>query len=436
MTRGVSQKLLRFTIRTVTPTFAAGAVPRHVDPYSPIRPPAIRGALRAWFRAAAASVLRPVDDSEAAKRAMVNALRDVEAAVFGSTDHASPFAVLPIDIGPRNEVVQEKHVPPADRWPGLRYMGYGIFDNAPEYVHFVDEGVAFHLTLKIRRPFPELEPLVVATVWLWTHFGGLGARVRRGFGSLELAEADLGVFPEQERPKLSPCTAGELINDTLIRGLEASLALFADHLPQLTKYPIDAPGALPHRSLRTLDGIQSLKVMTLNTLTGKDTLEKTGRLFREYRSTLERNRLNMPPLPDYFAVKQSLEQGRTAHEVQRTAFGLPLSFYFRSLGGKKTMFTPIPPGGPGKSGPKHKDSGRLPSPLHFRVHRIHPPGQTPRLVVTLLNVAQGEGADVLLGCAIGQSEPPGKVRVNPHAGILDDAITWMCERAQTLYGST
>lgn len=411
-------------------------MPRQLDPYAPIRPPAVRGALRAWFRAAAASVLRPVNNSESAKSAMVAALHDVETKVFGSTDRASSFAVLPIALD--SKFVKEEPIPDPRQSPGLRYLGYGIFDNAPERVGFVQEDATFELKLKIRREFDDLEPLLVATVWLWTHFGGLGARVRRGFGSLELREADLDVFPEKERPVLLPRSARSLIDDALIRGLDAVAELFAERLPRLTRHPVNAGGAHPHVSLRTIDGIQFVNVMSLGTRNGRDTLERAGRIFREYRSTLERKKLGLPPLPDYFSVKQALERETVAHDVMRAAFGLPLSFYFRSLGGKKTTFTPQPPD---KSN-KHERAGgrnepaRLPSPLHFRVHRVYDDGQTPRPVVTMLNLAQGEQSDVLLGCRIVQAKQPGYVKVNPSSAILDDAIEWMCNRAQTLYGAS
>ncbi len=430
--RTVAQTL-RFTIKTVTPTYLGSAQPRQVDLHTPIRPPAVRGALRAWFRAAAAAVLWPVDQTERAKLDMIAALRDVETKVFGSTDHSSPFVVLPIALDPKR--IKQQPIPDPARSPGVRYLGYGIFDNATQYVGVIEEDSTFDLVLGLRRKFVELEPLLVATVWLWTHMGGLGARTRRGFGSLELLEAPLTIFPEAERPILKPKSVQALIDDSLIRGLDGVVTIFAKYLPALTNHPVFADNAYPHVSLRTIDGIRFLKVMSLNAQNGTDALERAGQIFRSYRSTLERRKLGLPPLPDYFSVKQSLERQSPPHDVMRTAFGLPLSFYFRSLGGARTTFTPLMQRKTDPRDPRARSNepGRLPSPLHFRVHRVHD-GQTPRPVVTLLNLAQGEHTDVLLGCKIMQSKEQRIVQTNPTTNIIDDAVQWMCDHAQRVYG--
>lgn len=363
---------------------------------------------------------------------MIEALHNVEERIFGSTQRASAFAVLPPAVDAKF-IIPNRKVPEPRESPGLRYLGYGIFDNA-QTVGFIDEGAEFELRLSLRRPFAELEPLLVATVWLWTTLGGLGARVRRGFGSLEMRDGDLSVFPEDQRPVLGPRSMQSLIDDSLIRGLDAVVALFAQHLPRLTNHSIYADRAAPHVSLRTIDGIRNIKVMSVDAQRGVEALERAGRIFREYRSTLERRKLGLPPLPDYFSVKQSLERKLPAHDVMRAAFGLPLSFYFRSLGGARTTFTPaVSRSSSARETDPSKEPGRLPSPLHFRVHRVHD-GPNPRPVVTLLNLAQGEHTEVLLGCKIMQSQQSRNVEMTPKMEIIDDAIEWMCNRAQSLHG--
>ena len=93
----------------------------------------------------------------------------------------------------------------------------------------------------------------------------------------------------------------------------------------------------------------------------------------------------MPPLADYFTVKTSLQSRRPPASVDRAAFGLPLPFYVRSLGGEKATFQP-----------EHGDSDRLASPLLFRIHVL---GRDPnrRYVAVLVNLAGARGAHPLLG---------------------------------------
>jgi hypothetical protein len=77
-----------------------------------------------------------------------------------------------------------------------------------------------------------------------------------------------------------------------------------------------------------------------------------------------------------------------------------------------------------------REGGRLPSPLHFRVHTLG--ASAPRrYVVTLLNLAQGEGAQVLLGCTIGQNGEAFRI-VTPDGAIVDQAIRWMLDEARRM----
>lgn len=402
---------LRLDLELLTPAFVGAADPRRLDPYMPLRPSAVRGVLRWWFRAAAAALMWPADGSPGARALMEKALRKAEASVFGDTEHASPLVVLP----PRGGAPHRYDpLPDPAESPGLRYLGYGLFEdrlNPPEAL-VTDAQRPLSITLGLRRPLAGAEELIHAVLWLWLFFGGIGARSRRGFGALRLVghEGHLCWPAELREP---PATHQGLV-DMLLRGLDWVTGVFRDVLPGLCTYQLET-GSGPHPAIRTLDGISTVTVLPIDAPSGEAALERAGRLFRDFRSTLQRRRLGMPPLRDYFAVKASLDGRSSPSSVDRAAFGLPLRFYFRSLQGAQTQFTP-------------KAGDRLASPLCFRVHALARGGERCRFVVTLFNLAEANGASPLLGQPLVQQGRDGAIAA-PDGALLQQFVTWAAAQA-------
>lgn len=411
-----------------TPAIVGGATPRMVDKESPIRAPSVRGVLRWWFRAGASSVLL-VKNEPRGREGMLDALRAAEREIFGDTTQRSRLVVLPPHGGDVVTLSVDQ-----DKWAGLRYLGYGLFESTPQAVvtrpesqlasTAVSRPISLRLDLRRVGPGDRIseahERLLAATAWLWLHFGGIGARSRRGWGSLGLVKDHQNLFAGI--PAVSVPGILDLIQP-LLAGLDQATAIFREYLPQLNA-GISTSGANPHPGMgtihpdiRTIDGIEELTVIPGEHATPIQALDAAGRLFLGFRSTLARRRFGLPPLPDYHSVKASL-QGRTvARKVERAAFGLPLPFYFRSLGGAKTRFVPVH----GKNDRDKQD--RLASPLFFRVHRVGS-GKQARYVTAIVNFADRAEplGDRGLWQEPSQSSPGGRVVERPSGAILKEFL--------------
>jgi CRISPR-associated protein Cmr1 len=153
-------------LETITPLFLGGADPRGTPE---LRAASVRGALRFWLRALLGGV---IGDSN------LDALRQAEAAVFGSTDTgASPVVV---------------------RIAGnVKHASYRPLLHNPQKI-FTFSGIkpeeTFSLEVIPRRPYESVSPIVISTTALWLLLGGVGKRSRRGFGTLRL-QNEVESFP-------------------------------------------------------------------------------------------------------------------------------------------------------------------------------------------------------------------------------------------------
>ncbi len=195
-----------YRIELITPLFGGGVEAGVNDPQMPIRGTAIRGQLQFWWRATRGSVCATLQN-----------LRERHRAVWGATDSASPVTVEVADLQASAPVPCAQH-----RWDPQARRGQGGWrlnwaqpfagrENALPYVLFPFQGVMpqndpqarseedpaaciHQASFSLRLRFPSaLTADVEAAVWAWVNFGGLGARTRRGCGSLRcstLAPAD------------------------------------------------------------------------------------------------------------------------------------------------------------------------------------------------------------------------------------------------------
>jgi hypothetical protein len=164
--------------------------------------------------------------------------RQVEESLFGTSEHASPLRILAADSPP---VVAPGEVVPGERlgekglaeeWGRggnaaverrlhlqptnpIGYLGYGPIVYTPrigsQYLRpRIPEKTPLRLIIqraeKTSPPADALE-LLGRAVWCWLHLGGIGARSRRGFGSLTVASRidakAFGPFPELFLPSVS-----------------------------------------------------------------------------------------------------------------------------------------------------------------------------------------------------------------------------------------
>ena len=416
---------LTFSLDFLTPAILGGYQPRRVDPYMPLRPASLRGLWRYWFRALAASLMWP-ERGKAGEKAMVKALLEAEARLFGDTRGRSRVVIPPPTLThPKSHVNIPQKLPIPDQYrnPGLRYLGYGLFEDKdrrpPECI---PEGTQAELTCTLRPSGRDAPPIraLCATIWTWAAFGGIGGRSRRGYGSVQLTKIKTSEqHAEIVQPWLdllalrsSPDAYLNALRDGIGRAQDAMLEFLRDE--QLGEAQLNGDSSGPHSAIRTLDGLAMARGLKHRYSSGRDALEHAGSLFQSFRSTLRRRDRGQPPLADYFEVKGSLKHPFTPpRDVARAAFGLPLRFYYRSLGGASTSFAPKPPFAmPGRP-------DRVASPLLFRVYRL----TGDKYGVALLNLAGKKSASPLQGCEIVQFRKEGSIP-SPSAKIIDDFIDW------------
>jgi CRISPR-associated protein Cmr1 len=153
--------------------FGGGYKAREVDPLLPIRPAAIRGHLRFWWRATAG-----------ARYASVADLHKAETELWGGASTKDNPAVGKVAI--RVEVKDKGQM-----------VGYGSRGGLPKYFLFPfrpqknipatkgRENVVFTLRLILDASLSEAQRAEVRTALkAWIAFGGVGARTRRGCGAL------------------------------------------------------------------------------------------------------------------------------------------------------------------------------------------------------------------------------------------------------------
>ncbi|GAB4349702.1 MAG: hypothetical protein OHK0038_28390 [Flammeovirgaceae bacterium] len=170
---------ITFTCETITPMFLSGA-----DQSSPeLRPPSIKGALRFWWRAMNGHL-------------SLDELRKQESEIFGGTEPAQRSKVI-VRVGKRNlknENTKQKDFLPKGysvnvgrgTMHAIDYLAYGI-ENFDPQKSFNREYLRSQKEFDLILSFPEnLQEDVLKTLFIFTYFGGLGAKSRNGFGSISV----------------------------------------------------------------------------------------------------------------------------------------------------------------------------------------------------------------------------------------------------------
>ncbi len=172
------------TYRIVTPMFIGDAEQNATD----ISPQSVKGALRFWWRALNwGRFLNNAEDEEDALRK----LHKREADLFGGLpDEKQKMGgqgafLLRVQIA-------DKKLDTLNDWPiaqtGSGYLGMGLWEtNKQPHREAFLENQTFSVTLYLKpRISDEDKQALQDTLSLWGLIGGLGSRVRRGFGSIAL----------------------------------------------------------------------------------------------------------------------------------------------------------------------------------------------------------------------------------------------------------
>ncbi|MDW8345848.1 MAG: type III-B CRISPR module RAMP protein Cmr1 [Bacteroidia bacterium] len=214
-------KKVIFSFETVTPMFLGGA-----DMNTPeIRVPAIKGALRFWWRAMNAHLVQKKND-----KWDYSVLKQYETAIFGGTDPAlqsrvklrldNPSLSTPrenfekLDKKSKNRVsIYVSKIGKQITISTMKYLGYGLYDfkdntKNRNYLEgswdLICEYPENPVTVKIKENKAELEKeiniekeLQIAFSML-NLFGTLGSKARNGFGSVQITSKDFPLLKVEE----------------------------------------------------------------------------------------------------------------------------------------------------------------------------------------------------------------------------------------------
>lgn len=375
--RGVEHRTVQ--LKVITPLFGGGVhipadtphikVPDHV---SPIRGSSIRGQLRFWWRAAHGCQLS------------LTKMREAEARIWGEAADQDK------GTGPGRVALQIIGQPTVRPVHGVQEQGgdkvplgrqYGAFPlrpgdkvqgaKTPGKLHQLDGAVQLRLVL--RGLSPEETAGVDHALAAWLAFGGLGGRVRRGFGAVHR--------DGQPQPR-------------------ALLETLAHALTNTAKVPSLSGARLAIRTTRKDTALDALDA-------GLDRL----RAFRQGPGIGRNPGSPMPGRsfwPEADEIRRLTGQSAPSHRTPftqtrafpRAAFGLPIIFHFKTHGDpSETTLVPQSRGG--------KKLNRFASPLIIRPFRRED-GKYDVLALTLGGPGPGpvllEGAGVEVTTEINRGE--------------------------------
>lgn len=354
----VGPQTLTARFRANTPLFMAGA--EHTPE---LRAPSVKGVLRFWWRALAFA--RCGGDRERIRRE--------EAELFGSSATGQGRVVLALRPTGKADELGPKKVPEwasAHSASGLRYLGYGVIQpvaqkadpakNRPErrqgelLAPCMSGDFGFDLLLRAKGLNVDQRNQLAAALAALGLLGGLGAKSRKGFGSVTLERLE-GAGPWE-----APTDAAAL-QQALTALLAPAAAWSAE--PEYTAF-----SARTHVRLLA-EGSDALQL-----------LGHVGERLQRYRSW-GRAQNGEHRLPDGRTAEQNFPQdhdlalsaarGRVGAHPQRVVFGLPHNYYFS--GNTKLNVEPAC----ARRGEEEHDDGacgldRRASPLLLHLHRFGP----------------------------------------------------------------
>jgi CRISPR-associated protein Cmr1 len=214
------EQTLSLDIEVITPLFGGGYEPGECDPLQLIRPASIRGQLRFWWRATRGAGFTSAEE-----------LFQEESRIWGAaTRKGASFGESPVRLRVRllspgceqrcgryepGKDGRLKSVPTVQRgWPPYALQPFlGELDEGRMTVarepSIARLGVRFSLEIQCPGDFQED---VWKSVAAWVRFGGIGARTRRGCGSLKFSK------PESLPADWGPDPAGEVAQFPGLRG--------------------------------------------------------------------------------------------------------------------------------------------------------------------------------------------------------------------------
>lgn len=168
-----------------------------------------------------------------------------------------------------------------------------------------------------KQPAQDLEQ-AAAVLWLLTRLGGIGSRSRRFAGGVQVAAVKSAHDPQNIIGQLPVRTdSPQALANDIAQGIKIARSAFG-----IQKLANPAPAQFdvlhPERC--------QVFVLDRAFASWQDAVEKIGQVYQSFRTMRQ---------PDYDVIKAAMKSGNDLRgTVERAAFGLPIPFYFRSLGNR------------------------------------------------------------------------------------------------------
>ena len=319
---------LTFRLKVITPLFLSGADQAKAE----LRPPSIRGALRFWFRAMMGGVVG--GDWRKVKQ--------LETEVFGSTEQASRFAVAVSYSSTELHVFDPTHQIRHETRDGIIYLSFPRLKwdrkaGKQQWIKpHIEPNSTFTIELKLFDDSPHIKQILTSCVWLFLHFGGLGTRNRRGFGSLRSLSSPSGSNLNFQSP-LNPRQLACYFKDNL----QEIERCFCDYAKSKN---VSGVSSIFNRVSKTAPSFSCFQSWESAFIT-KDNWQSWDLVLDDLGQFLRRFRNNSLPsgslrarTPDYTQVVThylptqtgagwALHHGRVSSwDLQNDAFGLPIQY--------------------------------------------------------------------------------------------------------------
>jgi len=321
------------TLKIITPLFLGGVDPNQ---RAELRPPSLKGALRVWYRA-----IDPDYNKQISKDGPT-----WEASIFGGTkaNEGQGAFLMSIDRVREGTLKWDR-----DRYQrltqgsgtssknGVIYLAYpldtGGRSSERKQRAYISPGQALTVTLRFKKdPDPKIRRAVAAAWWLLGHVGGVGARSRRGFGTLALQKWPTSGSSWSEFSEL-PIAHGNITTEKWLECFEQGLKVLKSWYPQFKQTDIDhtviGPEAcfyLFKKGYGTDNGMQPWEnALNAAGLTMQSFRQRYGLTSGDYQNVKGHLGKRYPKAP-CDVPRQDLTKA-----PDRAAFGLPLAFQYSSM---------------------------------------------------------------------------------------------------------
>lgn len=334
-------RTLNVTLKVVTPLFCSGA---EQFQRAEFRIPSLKGVLRFWYRA-----IDPEFNQNASKNGPT-----FESKIFGgsrSKEGRSTFSMrlkgqcYATEKWDKNrDSIQSLAVGHGkESKNGIIYFSYPFDtgrDESRQQRAFVSPGRTLQVAMAFNQE-PDLKTMraIAAAWWLFGHIGGLGARVRRGFGSIALQSWEISGLSDSvigELPIAHGQTQVAEWTNRFEHGLRVIKSWFAEW-PRDPDHTVIGPGSrfflfktgfAAERKLEPWERALNAAGLAMQTFR-----QRYGKNGGDYANVLAHLAKRMPN------IRFDGETKYLQRAPERAAFGLPLAFQFSSLRGPGSRTT-------------------------------------------------------------------------------------------------